>query len=285
MKIVLSRKGFDSSAGGVPSPILPDGRLRSLPIPDPESPLRYCDIRGDSPRIASLVTQLAPALRRTDRAHLDPDLCADHSERPPGWRPAFGQAGAALGHLDKHAVGEGDLFLFFGWFRAVERRGRRWRYAPEAPDLHVIYGWLQVGEMVDLDRTKAARPWSSHVHCRRHFGGRNRLYLAPETLRLGTSDVPLPGGGAWPRLSAERTLTRAGRSRSHWRLPHEFLPIDSARGLDCLSCHTRLERWRDCGSHCELHTVPRGQEFVLDCVHRPGVLDWLESLYAPAGQP
>lgn len=27
MRIILSRKGFDSAAGGCPSPILPDGRL------------------------------------------------------------------------------------------------------------------------------------------------------------------------------------------------------------------------------------------------------------------
>ena len=33
MKVILSRKGFDSSFGGYPSPILPDGTLISLPIP------------------------------------------------------------------------------------------------------------------------------------------------------------------------------------------------------------------------------------------------------------
>jgi Nucleotide modification associated domain 3 len=33
MKLILSRKGFDSSHGGGPSPIRPDGRLLSFPIP------------------------------------------------------------------------------------------------------------------------------------------------------------------------------------------------------------------------------------------------------------
>lgn len=32
-RLVLSRKGFDSGYGGMPSPILPDGRLQPLPIP------------------------------------------------------------------------------------------------------------------------------------------------------------------------------------------------------------------------------------------------------------
>jgi hypothetical protein len=33
MKIVLSRKGFDGTYGGFPSPILEDGLMISLPIP------------------------------------------------------------------------------------------------------------------------------------------------------------------------------------------------------------------------------------------------------------
>ena len=33
MKIILSRKGFDSQYGKIKSPILPDGTLLSLPIP------------------------------------------------------------------------------------------------------------------------------------------------------------------------------------------------------------------------------------------------------------
>jgi len=33
MKIILSRKGFDSTYGGFPSPIFEDGRMISLPIP------------------------------------------------------------------------------------------------------------------------------------------------------------------------------------------------------------------------------------------------------------
>ena len=44
MKIIFSRKGFDSVSGRVPSPILPDGRLLSLPIPDKGSSIRYDDL-------------------------------------------------------------------------------------------------------------------------------------------------------------------------------------------------------------------------------------------------
>lgn len=47
MKIVLSRKGFDSAVGQVASPILPDGKLCWLPIPEsrPDSrSKRYAEI-------------------------------------------------------------------------------------------------------------------------------------------------------------------------------------------------------------------------------------------------
>lgn len=43
MKVILSRKGFDSSAGCIASPILPDGTLLSLPIPG-ESNTKYSEI-------------------------------------------------------------------------------------------------------------------------------------------------------------------------------------------------------------------------------------------------
>jgi hypothetical protein len=48
MKVILSRKGFDSSYGGFASPILPDGRIISLPIPSSDKEaLRYSDLKLD----------------------------------------------------------------------------------------------------------------------------------------------------------------------------------------------------------------------------------------------
>lgn len=44
MKVILSRKGFDSQYGGMPSPILPDGTLLSLPIPSKEDTTKYTDL-------------------------------------------------------------------------------------------------------------------------------------------------------------------------------------------------------------------------------------------------
>ena len=44
MRIILSRKGFDSANGGYPSPIMPDGRMVSLPIPEQETDVKYSQL-------------------------------------------------------------------------------------------------------------------------------------------------------------------------------------------------------------------------------------------------
>ena len=95
MKLILSRKGFGTSAGGKPSPIFPDDTMLSLPIPDKASPIAYQDIAGNQhASVGELVNDLVsrPPARR---AHLDPDLSAHAMPRMRNWRPIFGQEGAA----------------------------------------------------------------------------------------------------------------------------------------------------------------------------------------------
>ena len=50
MKVILSRKGFDSANGGIVSPILEDGATLSFPIPAPDvntfSELEYGASKG-----------------------------------------------------------------------------------------------------------------------------------------------------------------------------------------------------------------------------------------------
>lgn len=120
MKLILSRKGFDSSFGGCASPILPDGTMLSMPIPG-NGPLsfdqiQYGDISGDV-----LWKQLAP--KRYDprsRCHLDPDIRAEWwISLPHGWTPSFGQCDAAQSHLENQGVGIAISFSFsvgfVGW--------------------------------------------------------------------------------------------------------------------------------------------------------------------------
>ena len=87
MKIVFSRKGFDSGAGGVPSPVI-GGRPTSIPIPAHDrSEATYGDLG-----LGEIVERITGGrFAATSLCHDDPmfERC----------RCAFGQTGAAQGHL------------------------------------------------------------------------------------------------------------------------------------------------------------------------------------------
>jgi hypothetical protein len=192
MKIILSRKGFDSSSGGVPSPILPDGRLLSLPIPSENSPVRYADLSVNGQALGKIVEDLTGGkVRRSHFAHLDPDLRASTYPRLPGWRPLFGQAGIAQGHLERQGVGEGDLFLFFGWFRQTERVNGKYQFVKTAPDLHIIYGWLQIDAVLRVRHDEPKPPeWAIyHPHFHGTYPKNNTIYTSRGRLLLGSVDV------------------------------------------------------------------------------------------------
>jgi hypothetical protein len=138
MKIILSRKGFDSSTGKRPSPIFPDKSMLSLPIPDDKSAIAYKEIAWNSwASVGQLVKQLA-GFDPDDRAHLDPDLNFLSRPRMSGWRPMFGQADQAESHLENMDVGPGDVFLFFGLFRSIKSEGSLWRYVSTSRPRHVF---------------------------------------------------------------------------------------------------------------------------------------------------
>ena len=146
MKLLLSRKGFDSGSGKLPSPIFPDGSMVSFPIPDEHSKISYQIINGQNGgSIGNLVEELTKGkILGHFNAHLDPDLYEDSIKRERGWRPIFGQTGAAQGHLLNNQVGQGDLFLFFGRFQNIVESNRKIKYDNSSKSVHVIFGWLQV---------------------------------------------------------------------------------------------------------------------------------------------
>lgn len=295
MKIILSRKGFDSGSGGFPNPILPSGRLCMLPIPERSSGVRYCDIQVNDeslPRhmkrnMGSMLSQLTGRKISPMRcAHLDPDLNHAHLPRRSGWTPAFGQQGAALGHLQKQGVDLGDLFLFFGWFRQTEvvRVGRRERlcYVKDAPDLHVLFGWLQVGEVINLTHGNVGPDWAaSHPHLQAGYSQNgvksgNVLYVATSHLKLFHHDTNHTGGGYFPKFRPKLQLSAPHGLRSTWLLPRWFTPSKERKPL---TYHSDMNRWQLQPDGVLLRTVGRGQEFVLDGDLYPESEKWLKGLF------
>ena len=302
-RIVLSRKGFDSTVGKRPSPIFPDGRILSFPIPTPKhypiSTSRFRDVLWDGRSLSPLVESLSK-IRGECWCHLDPDIRADAIRRQPGWRPAFGQVDGSQSQLANQGVSQGDLFLFFGTFRHVEDDGSGgWRYVRTAPKVHMLFGWLQVQEVLsfrtdaDYDRALCKYPWlSDHPHLHRSFKEHarslrklpnNTVYLSNPKLNI--QGIDLPGGGVFQNehdrivLTDSEEVEKGAPCRpSYWRLPEWFWPDDDYRRLRrIVKLRQRDTEW------IQVASGGRGQEFVVDVHDIPDTANkWVRYLFEDA---
>jgi len=269
MKIVLSRKGFDSSAGGHASPVLPDGTMVSLPIPSALDRLPYAAIvSGAGCSYGELIEELDARGRIEGMgAHLDPDLVASARPRRRGWSASLGQIDAAAGHLRNHGVGVGDLFLFYGWFRHTERIAGRLRWASD-PGFHALFGYLQIGAVIAAGPATTLPAWLAdhpHAHPIRRARSTNTIYVAAD----GLADAAELPGAATFGFDESLVLTRPGAARSRWRLDRTL--FGDAR----ISYHD-ARAWRaDYFQSCA-----RGQEYVIDADDR--IIGWAHALIRDA---
>ena len=204
MRIIFSRKGFDSAAGGGASPIV-GGRPISLPIPaGAASRTTYGDLGlGEHAATAS-----RGRLGAGDLCHHDPMFCTDGT-------CLFGQVGAAQTHLANQGVGAGDVFLFFGLFREEET----------GEPHHRIFGWMKIERMVDLPRCREERKELTglgHPHAIALHGSNDCIYVGP--------------GGMASRATDSLRLTVPGGPPSLWNRP-DWLRKGG------LSYHDRDDRW------------------------------------------
>ena len=198
----------------------------------------------------------------------------------------LGQAGIAQSHLNKQGAGSGDVFfLFFGLYRRVEKTALGWRFVRGAPELHVLWRWLQVDQkyrVADIGPNDLA--WARHhPHIFRGYReDRNTVYAASVKLDLGGDDeCEIAGWGVFPKLDQRLVLTDPdGAGVSNWQLPQWFYPDGSKPPL---TYHPDRKRWRRDANHAYLQTVGRGQEFVLDLAHYPEAVDWLSDLVINLG--
>ena len=218
MKIILSRKGFDSANGGIPSPIMPDGTLLSMPIPSDDL-VCYDELVYNGMPYSEILHQLAPK-KDFANCHLDPDIRENCRKAiPQQWVPAFGQIGASQGVLNNAEVECGDIFLFFGWFRRTDSDKGQVRFVRrnsgnffDHADLHVIYGYLQIGEIINDKKRIAEFAWHPDSLDSRSENNSNTLYLPSKTLSI----LPeLPGSGTLD-YRIDRVLTMEGRNRGTW---------------------------------------------------------------------
>jgi hypothetical protein len=250
MKIILSRKGFDAQYGGQPSPILPDGTLLSLPIPSKNETVKYSELFHAGKSYYQIINELKPnsVIKENYTCHLDPDIRYSVLRRGYNWKPVFGQSGSAQGHLMKQGVSKNDVFLFYGWFKRVEMVDGKYVYMKSSPDLHVIYGYLQIGEIHSrIDNLPEFAKYHPHVRERFSITPNNCIYIG----NLNLSIDPSLNGASPLNFNEKLVLTKSGMTKSKWALPEFFKELH-------ISYHDRHSF-----KESYFQSAAKGQEFVI----------------------
>jgi len=291
MKIIISRKGFDSSYGGIPSPILPDGTILSMPIPNEEDHTNYKQLLVPNQRKTywQILRELLRNKRLTEgkvkisldsrkgyHCHFDPDLRRDSLEKRRGgdWLPSLGQIGAAQGHLRNEGVEEGDLFLFFGWYKFTELRSERLCYAEDnyTNGFHMFFGYLQVGYILKNKEVETNIPsWlKDHPHYRlkrRREDKNNAIYVSTRKLSFNKD---LPGGGTL-KFHKDLILTKKNHNLTEWNLdPNIFKDLK-------ITYHPNA--WEN----GRFKSASKGQEFVVHADQK--AINWAKNLIKKHHQP
>ena len=255
---------MDSEAGGMASPILPDGTLLSLPIPDENSKQHYETFIYKEHSFGEIIHQLNPRFNfdKNFSCHLDPDIYDNIEGKPKEWKAAFGQSGVSARHLDKMQVGIGDIFLFYGMFReTIQQADGTLSYAPGSPVRHIIYGYMEVGEILKRQQDIEER-YSWHPHSSGEGRSYNRLYLPKQ---YGTF-----------QYDDSLVLTKPEQnSRRMWRLPVFF----AENGISISWQGNNRPIYKD--GYAELNSSCRGQEFVITTStveQEENLRNWIDSI-------
>lgn len=259
MKIIFSRKGFDSKAGGFPSLIFPDNQLFSIPIPSNTSHCDYSRLtfKYEDEPIRNILNQVTKnkihngSLYECDYAqamqgcHHDPMLIKESN------RLSLGQAEQAESHLRNQEIASDDIFLFYGWFKRIVLVDGRWMYDHSERDIHLIWSWMTVGEVIKLDNNNQVNSalqkfpeLNVHPHLMTGWTATpNSIYLSKEH--------------SLPLFSDTRCLTDMENytGRSRWRLPSCFNQPQAFTYLRSFSLED---------NDVIINFRGYGQEFVLD---------------------
>lgn len=284
-RIILSRKGFDTSYGGCASPIFQDGHMVSFPIPERNKDTKVRTTYGDlHPALGRSIPEMISSLHPKDsewsnkKVHLDPDIRPElRQSNNKVRRGFFGQANGSQTTLAKgqvHNLENDALFLFYGYFRKVEGSGSKLRYVRfENDNQHVIWGWLQVGSSHTISSRQGCEQLSGldhHPHIQDYDRKNNSLYIGREYLSF---DETKAGFGVFDRYHPDLRLTSPVGPMSSWKVPN-FLVEAATGGVE--------KQWnkpqKDPGSFS--YRGP-GQEFIFDTSnHEDETKEWLAKLFS-----
>jgi len=259
MKIIFSRKGFDSSAGGHPSPIFPDGTLFSIPIPDKKTSIAYNDLNFSYEKepIQKILNDITNKKIKSGKKH---SCDYQFNKFKCHYDPMFinfenntymvlGQEGGNASHLINQDVKEGDIFLFWGWFKEVEKVNNKWYYKRNSPDIHLIWSYMEVEKrlIVKDNKEKILRDYpflAKHPHIEVKRKNPNVIFLSKKFKKLKF------------QKNVALTDIENYKGRSYWKLPKFF---NQPQAFSYLKNFIKID-----DEYVLVKSPNRGQEFVLD---------------------
>jgi len=296
-RVVLSRKGFDSSAGGFASPIFSDGQMVSLPIPENRShknvTYSFNDLRKPTGRdfsISEILKRLHPSFDSSQKVHLDPDirpsLRPKNTHDPLGY---FGQDDTSMKELQNNGVCDPDnqsLFLFYGWYKGVgmSNDGNLYYERAQKDELrthhqHMIWGWLQSEgyprRIPESGLSQELKQFAHHPHIEERNRKNNYIFVSKKKLSFA-DDIPGVGVFSHYDLSLRLTCSKELNKRSSWLVPAFLHPC--ARG--------RIEKalWSPEGKNMRVEYRGYGQEFIFDTVgFEAETSEWLGRIFQCVG--
>jgi hypothetical protein len=218
-------------------------------------------------------------LSKDTKCHLDPDIRKEVLDEER--EAIFGQCATAQSHLSRKdkEVREKDLFLFFGRFHKLRiNNNGELEFDRDKPDLHIIFGYLQVGKIIHIEKaTEEEKEWMKsqrHPHinypdeeCKikcKFKECNNTIYVAGESLSINGLNVCLnglnvPGSGVL-HCSEDGVLTHKNSEKyiSKWKLLPKCFKNEGN-----FSYHNK-DSWHDEGGNFKyFKSAAIGQEFVL----------------------
>ncbi len=215
MKIILSKKGLDSSFSKYPIPIL-DEKLIFVPIPDEKDNIKYGNL-SFLDRFIEITGQNKSFLKT--HCHFDPQL--ENYFNCKNFKGSLGQSKGFQTHLEDNGVEVGDLFLFYGWYWDIindnyHKKGK-----------HVIWGYMQIGEIIkpetlnksERNELEKKYPWlkyQPHWDSNKYKNvNNNTIYIAKDVC---TFDNNLKGCGIFNYTMGLDLTDKDSKNRTNWRV-------------------------------------------------------------------
>ncbi len=285
MRVILSKKGLDSSYGGYPIDLekmlkLTNNKMIYIPMPMVENVdnkgKKYSEINTEFGNFDKLYKSIV----RNDKDYklkykaekLDADTAFCHPDpyilelykNNSADLSSFGAGKTAASHLTSQGVGKGDLFLFYS------------SYLYKNKIIHAIWGYLEVGEVIRFDsinKEEKLKKLGEQPH--KSVMGNNEckdiIYVAKEGNLSLNPKFPSSGLFTFSEKLILTNLTQTGyTARTLWRIPQLSNVVPSWNG------GRAFNEWG------ELKVTPCAQEFVLPTKGTDGegkVKKWAGSLF------